>query len=125
MNRLSIFDRGLACLDTVEKVGCMYFSYANGLLLYVAEIAARTEQRLPYRCIRARSVEGAVREGAVRRVSDSLVSAIGAAVGPVRKQVHLFGGQHRKPYGHQCEKNQQIFHLGYYSGKRETNFIPL
>lgn len=40
-----IFDRGrLAYLNAIEKVGCVYCSYANGLLAYVAEIAARTEQ---------------------------------------------------------------------------------
>jgi len=41
-----VFDRGrLAYLNGIEKVGCVYCSYANGLLAYVAEIAARTEQR--------------------------------------------------------------------------------
>jgi hypothetical protein len=41
-----IFDRGrLAYLNVIEKVGCVYCSYANGLLAYIAEIAARTEQR--------------------------------------------------------------------------------
>ena len=41
-----IFDRGrLAYLNAVEKAGCVYCSYANGLLAYIAEIAARTEQR--------------------------------------------------------------------------------
>jgi hypothetical protein len=41
-----IFDRGrLAYLNAIEKVGCVYCSYANGLLAYIAEIAARTEQR--------------------------------------------------------------------------------
>src|ERR1035441_2509579 len=40
-----IFDRGrLAYLNTIEKVGCIYCSYANGLLAFVTEIAARTEQ---------------------------------------------------------------------------------
>ncbi len=40
-----VFDRGrLAYLNAIEKVGCVYCSYANGLLAYVAEIAARTEQ---------------------------------------------------------------------------------
>lgn len=40
-----IFDRGrLPYLNAIEKVGCIYCSYANGLLAYVAEIAARTEQ---------------------------------------------------------------------------------
>ena len=41
-----VFDRGrLAYLNAIEKVGCVYCSYANGLLAYIAEIAARTEQR--------------------------------------------------------------------------------
>jgi hypothetical protein len=41
-----IFDRGrLGYLNAIEKVGCVYCSYANGLLAYIAEIAARTEQR--------------------------------------------------------------------------------
>lgn len=41
-----VFDRGrLAYLNAIEKVGCVYCSYANGLLAYVAEIAGRTEQR--------------------------------------------------------------------------------
>jgi hypothetical protein len=40
-----VFDRGrLAYLNTIEKVGCIYCSYANGLLALVSEIAARTEQ---------------------------------------------------------------------------------
>jgi hypothetical protein len=40
-----IFDRGrLAYLNAIEKVGCVYCSYANGLLAYIAEIAGRTEQ---------------------------------------------------------------------------------
>jgi hypothetical protein len=40
-----IFDRGrLAYLNTVEKIGCIYCSYVNGLLALVTEIAARTEQ---------------------------------------------------------------------------------
>jgi hypothetical protein len=40
-----VFDRGrLAYLNTIEKVGCIYCSYANGLLAMVTEIAARTEQ---------------------------------------------------------------------------------
>jgi hypothetical protein len=40
-----VFDRGrLAYLNTIEKVGCIYCSYANGLLGLVTEIAARSEQ---------------------------------------------------------------------------------
>jgi hypothetical protein len=40
-----IFDRGkLAYLNTIEKVGCIYCSYVNGLLALITEIAARTEQ---------------------------------------------------------------------------------
>src|ERR1035441_101694 len=38
-----VFDRGvLAYLNTIEKVGCIYCSYANGLLALITEIAART-----------------------------------------------------------------------------------
>lgn len=40
-----VFDRGrLAYLNTIEKIGCIYCSYANGLLGFVTEVAARTEQ---------------------------------------------------------------------------------
>ena len=40
-----VFDRGrLRYLNAIEKLGCVYCSYANGLLAYVVEIAARTEQ---------------------------------------------------------------------------------
>lgn len=40
-----VFDRGrLAYLNTIEKVGCVYCSYANGLLAMITEIAARSEQ---------------------------------------------------------------------------------
>lgn len=40
-----VFDRGrLVYLNAIEKVGCVYCSYTNGLLAYIAEIAARTEQ---------------------------------------------------------------------------------
>jgi hypothetical protein len=40
-----VFDRGrLAYLNTIQKVGCIYCSYANGLLALITEIAARTEQ---------------------------------------------------------------------------------
>jgi hypothetical protein len=40
-----VFDRGvLAYLNTIEKIGCSYCSYANGLLGLITEIAARTEQ---------------------------------------------------------------------------------
>jgi hypothetical protein len=40
-----VFDRGrLAYLNTIEKVGCIYCSYANGLLALITEIAARAEQ---------------------------------------------------------------------------------
>lgn len=40
-----IYDRGrLPYLNWIEKLGCFYCSYANGLLAYVTEIAARTEQ---------------------------------------------------------------------------------
>ena len=40
-----VFDRGaLAYLNTIEKIGCVYCSYANGLLAWITEIASRTEQ---------------------------------------------------------------------------------
>jgi hypothetical protein len=40
-----VFDRHhLAYLNALEKLNCAYCSYANGLLNYVREIAARTEQ---------------------------------------------------------------------------------
>src|ERR1039457_6421465 len=40
-----VFDRGrLAYLNTIEKIGCINCSYANGLLAMITEIAARTEQ---------------------------------------------------------------------------------
>ena len=40
-----IFDRGkLQYLNGIERMNCVYCSYANGLLGYVTEIAGRTEQ---------------------------------------------------------------------------------
>jgi hypothetical protein len=40
-----IMDRWrLAYLNTIEKANCEYCSYANGLIAYVREVAARTEQ---------------------------------------------------------------------------------
>ncbi len=40
-----IFDRGyLAYLNAIEKLNCVYCSYANGLIGYVREVASRTEQ---------------------------------------------------------------------------------
>jgi hypothetical protein len=39
-----VFDRQyLAYLNALEKLNCVYCSYANGLIGYVSEIAARTE----------------------------------------------------------------------------------
>jgi hypothetical protein len=39
------FDRGqLAYLNAVENLNCAYCSYANGVLAYVREVAARTEE---------------------------------------------------------------------------------
>jgi hypothetical protein len=39
------FDRGrLAYLNAIEKINCAYCSYANGVIAYAHEIAARTEQ---------------------------------------------------------------------------------
>jgi hypothetical protein len=34
----------LAYLNGIEKLNCLFCSYANGLIAYVREIAARTEQ---------------------------------------------------------------------------------
>jgi hypothetical protein len=40
-----VFDRQhLAYLNAIEKANCLYCGYANGVLAYVREIAARTEQ---------------------------------------------------------------------------------
>lgn len=40
-----VFDRHhLAYLNALEKLNCAYCSYANGLIAYAREIAARTEQ---------------------------------------------------------------------------------
>ena len=40
-----VFDRHhLAYLNALEKLNCAYCSYANGLIAYTREIAARTEQ---------------------------------------------------------------------------------
>ena len=40
-----VFDRHhLAYLNVLEKLNCAYCSYANGLIAYTREIAARTEQ---------------------------------------------------------------------------------
>lgn len=44
-DRYIIFDRQhLNYLNIIERLHCMYCSYANGLLAYVREITARTEQ---------------------------------------------------------------------------------
>lgn len=40
-----VFDRhALAYLNLIEKINCLYCGYVNGLISYVREIAARTEQ---------------------------------------------------------------------------------
>jgi hypothetical protein len=40
-----VFDRHhLAYLNILEKLNCAYYSYGNGLIAYVREIASRTEQ---------------------------------------------------------------------------------
>ncbi|MEX2299385.1 MAG: hypothetical protein WD733_00540 [Bryobacterales bacterium] len=40
-----VFDRGrLAYLNLLERLNCVYCSYANGLFAYATEIGARTEQ---------------------------------------------------------------------------------
>lgn len=44
-SRYIVVDRQhLAYLNAIEKVNCMYCGYANGVLAYVREVAARTEQ---------------------------------------------------------------------------------
>ncbi len=40
-----VFDRaGLAYLNLIEKMNCAYCSYVNGVIAYVREVGARTEQ---------------------------------------------------------------------------------
>ena len=40
-----LFDRALLTyLNLLERINCLYCSYANGVMAYAAEIAARTEQ---------------------------------------------------------------------------------
>lgn len=40
-----VFDRGhLAYLNWLEQFNCFYCSYANGVISYVRDVAARTEQ---------------------------------------------------------------------------------
>jgi hypothetical protein len=40
-----IFDRtGLPYLNAIEKLNCAYCSYVNGVIAYVREVSARTEQ---------------------------------------------------------------------------------
>lgn len=40
-----LFDRGKLCyLNFLERLNCDYCAYANGLIAYVTEVAARTEQ---------------------------------------------------------------------------------
>ena len=42
---IQVLDRAkLQYLDPIEKLGCMYCGYSNGLLLYIKEIAGRTEK---------------------------------------------------------------------------------
>lgn len=42
---IQVLDRNrLQYLNGMEKLGCMYCGYANGLLLYAKEIAGRTEK---------------------------------------------------------------------------------
>jgi hypothetical protein len=44
-HRYLVFDRsGLAYLNAIEKLNCAYCSYVNGVIAYVREIGARTEQ---------------------------------------------------------------------------------
>lgn len=40
-----VFDRGKLCyLNLLERINCVYCSYGNGVMAYVVEVAARTEQ---------------------------------------------------------------------------------
>jgi hypothetical protein len=40
-----VFDRGKLCyLDLLERINCAYCSYGNGVIAFVTEVAARTEQ---------------------------------------------------------------------------------
>jgi hypothetical protein len=40
-----VFDRGKLCyLNLLERINCAYCSYGNGVMAYVVEVAARTEQ---------------------------------------------------------------------------------
>jgi hypothetical protein len=41
---IAIDHQSLAYLNLIEKLNCMYCSYVNGLIAYIREIAARTEQ---------------------------------------------------------------------------------
>jgi hypothetical protein len=44
-SRYIVIDRhSLAYLNIIEKINCMYCGYFNGLVAYVQEVAARTEQ---------------------------------------------------------------------------------
>ena len=44
-SRYMVFDRaGLPYLNALEKLNCAYCSYVNGVIAYVREVAARTEQ---------------------------------------------------------------------------------
>ena len=44
-SRFIIIDRhALGYLNIIEKINCVYCAYFNGLLVYIQEIAARTEQ---------------------------------------------------------------------------------
>lgn len=46
-----VFDRGrLAYLNGLERLNCVYCSYANGICSYVTEIAGRTEQHSYQAC---------------------------------------------------------------------------
>lgn len=43
--RYMVFDRaGLPYLNAIEKLNCAYCSYVNGVIAYVREVGARTEQ---------------------------------------------------------------------------------
>jgi hypothetical protein len=69
----------LAYLNVIEKANCVYCSYANGLIGYVREVTARTEQtgvrfgtRVPYPTRTATVSCSSLRAGGYRRCVPSL-----------------------------------------------------
>ena len=74
----------LAYLNAIERLNCMYCGYANGVLAYVREVAARTEQYLvpnPARTPRPRLTRTLSRVRRVRRRRGIQAATPGAARG--------------------------------------------